>query len=101
MWRILRTASLSMGGSASRSTVLCPTVCRSGENRQLSSWKVKMTISFLPDRAAVWPFIGDERNYVSMLETFLRDHIKGQRSPLIVLSDYLMTAPYDSLPFVN
>lgn len=47
------------------------------------------------------PFLGNcgERDYVAMLETCIRDHVKRYKRRLSILSDCLPSASYDSFPF--
>lgn len=43
----------------------------------------------------------DERNYVKMLGTFIRDHIEGYKRPPRILCDSLLSVPYKTLPLLT
>lgn len=43
----------------------------------------------------------DEPDYVKMLETFIRKNIEGYKRPFSILSNCLLSVPYDRLSFLT
>lgn len=56
-------------------------------------FQLEMDMHFLLDR--------DDRDYIKVLETFSCDHKDGHKRILSDLLDCLLSAPYDSLPFLT